>query len=164
MTEEDDPLRPRVQNTPSKHQASGFTMVELMCAIVVLNLLVAGLVTLFQGQNHMVNSLEEWCEGEPVLYLQQDSDPLARSLGIPAILSKDMSVPRPLPRDLEESDTYEVEVLEVKRRFGKSEASALFEQREVEGEEEDEDGEEDGKPDGKKDKKGKKGKKGRGKK
>lgn len=120
-----------------RRKNAGFTMMELMCAIVVLNLLVAGLVTLFQGQNHMVNSLEEWCEGEPVLYIAQDGDPIARSLGVPALLSKTSVVAQPLPRDSGGEEDYEVSVLEVKRRFGKSEASALFKQVAVE-EEDDE--------------------------
>ena len=103
-------------------------MVELMCAVVILNLLVAGLVTLFRGQNQMVNSLEEWCEGDPVLYIEQDRDPLARSLGIPASFNEQRTQPVPLPRGrvARGSGPFEVSVLEVKRRFGKSEASAVF--------------------------------------
>ncbi|MGB0953158.1 MAG: type II secretion system protein [Planctomycetota bacterium] len=138
-TVEGVPLHLNQRSLQRRHRNAGFTMIELMCAIVVLNLLVAGLVTLFQGQNHMVNSLEEWCEGEPVLYIAQDSDPLARSLGIPATLSKDAVQAQPLPQGFTGGSDYEVSVLEVKRRFGKSEASALFKQEEVEEEDGDED-------------------------
>lgn len=108
-------------------------MVELMCAVVVLNLLVAGMVTLLRGQNQMVNSLEEWCEGDPVLYIEQDRDPMARSLGIPASFSEERIQPLPLPRGRTAlgSDPFEVSVLEVKRQFGKSEASAVFLQAEA---------------------------------
>jgi len=65
----------------------GFTMIEVMVAVVLLNLLVVGIVKLFIGQNAMVEDLEGWAEGEPVLYFAQDANPVARQLGIPAQLT-----------------------------------------------------------------------------
>lgn len=62
-------------------------MIEVMVAVVLLNLLVAGIVKLFIGQNAMVEDLEGWAEGDPVLYFAQDADPLARQLGVPAQLT-----------------------------------------------------------------------------
>lgn len=66
---------------------NGFTMIEVMVAVVLLNLLVVGIVKLFIGQNAMVEDLEGWAEGEPVLYFAQDANPVARQLGIPAQLT-----------------------------------------------------------------------------
>jgi len=100
-------------------------MVELLCAIVVLNLLVAGLASMFRGQNQVVNSLEEWCEGDPVLYVAPDSSPMARTLGVPATLSKKKS--RGEIRRTEETP-YAVEALQMRRRFAKNEASVVFSQ------------------------------------
>lgn len=106
----------------------GFTMVELLCAIVVLNLLVAGLTTLFLGQNQMVNSLEEWCEGEPEIHLAAEPDPMARGLGVPATLTTGPGGP---VRGLEETP-FEVKILSVQRRISKEKATAVFLQVEVE--------------------------------
>jgi len=114
-------------------------MVELLCAIVVLNLLVAGLASMFRGQNQVVNSLEEWCEGDPVLYVSPDSNPMSRTLGVPATLSKKDSV-REVQRSV--GAVYAVEVLEMKRRFSKNQASVVFSQ------EKKEDNERNGKGDG----------------
>lgn len=126
-------------------------MIELLCAIVVLNLLVAGFATMYRGQNKLVNSLEEWSEGDPIFYVVPNSKEMARTLGVPATLEKK---PGARNRRNQGSSPYDVEVLEMKRRFSKSEASVIFSHEK--------------KPDPKKgngsekDDKGKKGKKGRG--
>jgi len=98
-------------------------MIELLCAIVVLNLLVAGFANMYQGQNKLVNSLEEWSEGDPVYYVVPNSREMARALGVPAILAKKPSSQK---FSSQGASPYEVEVLEMKRRFSKSEASAVF--------------------------------------
>jgi len=91
---------------------AGFTMIEVMVAVVLLNLLVVGVVKLFIGQNAMVEDLEGWAEGEPVLYLVPDRDPLARQLGMPANLSSD----RPALISGGGGDTpYLLEIAEVQR-------------------------------------------------
>jgi hypothetical protein len=110
-------------------------MVELLAAIVVFNLLIAGLVKLFVGQNSMVDGLEEWAEHEPVYYVVQDPDPIARALGVPARLSAEAAGPV-APRHGD--SPYLVEILEVERDPGNDSATATFRQTEVE-----EDGEED---------------------
>lgn len=133
----------------------GFTMVELLCALVVLNLLVAGITKLFLGQNQMVNSLEEWCEGEPEIHLALEPDPMARGLGVPATLTTAAGGP---VRGLKKTP-YEVKILSIQRRISKEQATAVFHQVEVEVEEEDDD--KGKKPKKKGDKKGK-GRGGRG--
>jgi hypothetical protein len=139
-------------------------MVELLAAIVVFNLLVAGLVKLFIGQNSMVEDVEGWAEGEPVWYVQQESDPMARALGMPASLSEKRS-----KKTVAAGSTktpYAIDVLQVERRAAFDSASVVFQQVKVT---EEKDKEEDKKGEGKrgsekKDKKGEKGKKGKGKK
>jgi len=102
----------------------GFTIVELLAAITVFNLLIFGLVKLFIGQNSMVESLEGWAEGDPVLYIKQDADPIARALGIPATLVEER--PKPLPLKSDPNSTYVVEVLAVQRQGGNDSARAVF--------------------------------------
>lgn len=112
-----------LNQSKAKTANRGFTMVELLCAIVILNLLVAGLANMYQGQNKLVNSLEEWCEGDPVFYVVPNANEMARTLGVPATLSKKRVGGL---RNLPGNPPYEVEVLELKRRFAKGEASVLF--------------------------------------
>lgn len=111
------------RETNRMESRNGFTMVELLCAIVVLNLLVAGFANMYRGQNKTVNSIEEWSEGDPVFYVVPNPNEMARTLGVPATLSKKRGgrVIRP-----SSNPPYEVEVLEMKRRFSKMEASAVF--------------------------------------
>ncbi len=109
-----------------KCDRNGFTMVELLCAIVVLNLLVAGLAELFRGQNQMVNSLEEWCEGHPVFYVVPQKDPMSRYLGVPATLTRNK---KPSARRSLDETPYTVELVEIRRDIAKNEAIATFVQK-----------------------------------
>jgi len=168
-----------LHNKPKTAKRDGFTMVELLAAIVVFNLMIVGLVKLFIGQNSMVEDLEGWAEGEPVWYIEQEADPMARALGIPASLSEKRNKSNKV---VDPSSTpYFVEVLNVERFAASNSASVVFQQVKVDDEEDkdkdkdkdknegkkgkdgrgDKDDKDDGKEKGKE--KGKKGKKGRGK-
>jgi prepilin-type N-terminal cleavage/methylation domain-containing protein len=102
----------------------GFTMVELLAAVVIFNLLLAGLVKLFVGQNSMVESLEGWAEGEPVLYVRQESDPMVRALGVPATLITKRI--RSAQSNHDEKSEYVVEILKVERKVSEESATVLF--------------------------------------
>jgi len=117
-------------------------MVELIAAIVVFNLLIAGLVKLFIGQNSLVENMEGWAEGNPVMYVSQEVDPLARALGMPAKLQE---TPVPAVGFIQNNSAeYLVEVLQVSRQAGSESASASFLQTKSK-----DGGKDDGKDDGK---------------
>lgn len=99
------------RNAP--HLRAGFTVMEVVIAVVLLNLLVAGVVKLFIGQNSMVESLEGWAEDEPVLYVVPDVDPLARRLGVPAALAAERP-PRGRGAPVDDSP-YVLELLDLER-------------------------------------------------
>jgi len=62
----------------------GFTLVEVIVAITVVNVMVALICQMFIAQNRLVRSLEDWCADDPVYFLQPDADPLARAVAVPA--------------------------------------------------------------------------------
>ena len=137
----------------------GFTMVELLAAVVVFNLLLAGLVKLIVGQVGVVEGLESWAEDEPVLIVRQDSDAISRALGIPATLvASRQDFPRKRDHD-EDHARYEVEVLQVERQVGDESITALFLQKKREDAEEDEDADGKDEDEGAKSKRKKRGKK-----
>lgn len=107
------------------------------------------------------SDLEGWAEGDPVWYIEQEADPMARALGVPASLSEKRSKSN---KNVHSSNTpYLVEILTVERFAASDSASVVFQQVKVEDKEDkDEDGDKKDKDDAKE--KGKKGKKGRGKK
>ena len=154
-------------------ECRGFTMTELLAAIVVFNLLIAGLVKLFIGQNSMVEDLEGWAEGEPVWYISQEADPMARALGIPASMST-KKVKAAKAGDDDDSE-YLVEVTKVERHAGSDSANVSFQQTKLKDDDKGDDrkggkkddagdeGKKDDKKDGKDEKKGKDDKKDKGK-
>lgn len=66
--------------------ARGFTLVEVVVAITVLNVMVAVFCRAALTHGEVVARLEDWCVEEPVFYVDPQTSPLARALGWPAEL------------------------------------------------------------------------------
>jgi prepilin-type N-terminal cleavage/methylation domain-containing protein len=93
----------------------GFTLVEVMVAITVVNVMVALFGRMFVAHNRLVNSLEEWCANDPIYYIQPAADPLARTVAVPAAL------PLKLPdvgSSLDDVWPNEVELVKLDRDLG----------------------------------------------
>jgi prepilin-type N-terminal cleavage/methylation domain-containing protein len=90
----------------------GFTMVEVIVAITVLNVMVAIFCQSALAHGQIVADLEEWCTNNPVYYVDPQTRPLARSLGWPADLCD--AAPK-AHWESESGGEYEVDVLSVTR-------------------------------------------------
>jgi prepilin-type N-terminal cleavage/methylation domain-containing protein len=90
----------------------GFTLVEVIVAITVLNVMVAIFCRAALTHGRVVAGLEEWCTDAPVFYADPQPSPLARALGWPADLP--IAPPAPRWRDRVAGD-YTIEVISVTR-------------------------------------------------
>lgn len=90
----------------------GFTLVEVVIAITLLNVMVAIFCRAALAHGAVVADLEEWCASDPVLYVDPQPSPIARALGWPA----DLSDARP-PRHWQDDTTgpFTIEVQSVTR-------------------------------------------------
>jgi hypothetical protein len=66
--------------------ASGFTLLEVMFAVIVMNILVTVSARQLIAHHELVTVLEEWCEDDPVYYVDPQPDPLHRAAEVPADL------------------------------------------------------------------------------
>lgn len=103
---------------------AGFTLLECMVAIVILNLLLIGMVKLIGGHHQVLDSVDDWSYGAPVYYVVPDPDPLARAIGVAATLEAD---PPSRVHRVEEA-AYDVTVLEVWRDLEPPRSIAVFRQ------------------------------------
>ncbi len=96
----------------SSGRSRGFTLVEVIVAITVLNVMVAIFCQSALAHGQIVADLEEWCTSSPVYFVDPQERPLARSLGWPA----DLRDAEPKAHwESESGGEYEVEVLSVTR-------------------------------------------------
>ncbi|MAW59782.1 MAG: hypothetical protein CMJ94_02980 [Planctomycetes bacterium] len=70
--------------SPSSARNAGFTLLECVVAILVINLTIAGLLRLLHGQDKQLAVAREQLELKEVVELHPHPDPLARALGMPA--------------------------------------------------------------------------------
>lgn len=68
--------------------AGGFTLLEVMFAVIVMNILVTVTARQLIAHHQLVTVLEEWCEDDPVFYVDPQPDPLYRAAEVPADLRK----------------------------------------------------------------------------
>lgn len=114
-----------------KHARSGFTMVECVVAILVINLTIAGMFKLLKLQEKQVAENEGWLKKNPIYYLNPDPEPLARALGKPASLDES-----PMARGWKpDSLPYTVRIIDYRFELDPAVLRVEFEQREAETEE-----------------------------
>ncbi|MBC8405385.1 MAG: hypothetical protein H8E15_09175 [Planctomycetes bacterium] len=128
-------------NFHSKHgrrrrlgRSVGFTMVECVIAIMVINLTIAGLFQLLKLQEKQVAEAEGWLSKNPIYYLNPDPDLLSRALGKPASLDI-APVARVQPT---QAKMFEVQILTYQLDLNPLAMTVVFEQRDsptVEGQE-----------------------------
>jgi hypothetical protein len=68
----------------------GFTMLECVVAILVINLTIAGLLQLLRGQDQQLQLAREQLEIKEVVRLHPHPDPMARALGMPALMNTEL--------------------------------------------------------------------------
>ncbi len=79
-------------------EPAGFTLLECTVALLLFTLLVLGLSRLTVAHDRLVSSLDAWLADDPVYYVDQADDDLARVLGTPARLSEPVpALPGPPP-------------------------------------------------------------------
>jgi len=66
----------------TRGKQSGFTLLELMFAIIVMNVLVTVTVRQIMVQHELVQSLEEWYASDPVMYVDPAIDPIFRAVEV----------------------------------------------------------------------------------
>lgn len=66
--------------------SAGFTLLEVMCAIIVMNVLVMVTARQIMAHNELVRTLEEWCEDDPIYYVDPAADPIYRAAEVPSEL------------------------------------------------------------------------------
>lgn len=76
----------------------GFTMLECVMAVLVVNLVIAGMLSLLRGQEQQLLHVEEQLELSGSWYVQPHPDSLARRLGHPARLHLEPELELVLPR------------------------------------------------------------------
>mgnify|MGYP003961613449 CR=1 FL=1 len=104
---------------------AGFTMVECVIAIMVINLTIAGLFKLLKLQETQVAEAEGWLAKNPIYYLNPDPDPLSRALGKPASLDQ-----APIARvQITQTKLFEVQILTYKFDLNPVAMTVVFEQR-----------------------------------
>jgi len=78
--------------------AAGFTLLECTVALLLFTLLVLGLSRLTVAHDRLVSGLETWLVDDPVYFVDQADDDLARVLGTPARMSEAVpALPGPPP-------------------------------------------------------------------
>ena len=107
---------------------AGFTLLECLVAILILNAAVLGMVRLVSGHHQALDEVDDWSYGDPVYYLVPDPDPMARALGGAAALSVDP----PSEVHVPSAQPYEVTVLDTFQDLAPVKSSAIFRMREVE--------------------------------
>lgn len=103
----------------ARRASAGFTLLEVMFAIIVMNVLVTVTARQIMAHNSLVHTLEEWCEDDPIFYVDPAADPIYRAAEVPPDLrqapTKVSTVPT-LVNFVERVLTgYDVEVREVSR-------------------------------------------------
>ena len=135
----------------SHKRQDGFTMVECVVAIMIINLTIAGMFQLLKLQERQVTEAEGWLKKNPVFYLNPDPDPIARALGKPASLDENA-----IARNWkDEVLPYEVRIIDFRFELDPAILKVEFEQAEAEPQ-----NEEENPASGKKEKKAKPKKKG----
>lgn len=112
------------RSTPKASQKSGFTMLECVVAILVINLTIAGLLQLLRGQEKQLSVAREQLEIKEVVRLRAHPDPIARALGMPALVDSDH-----LALDLGKTrGIFELEIIESWRGVEPARFRVVFEQ------------------------------------
>ena len=70
------------------HPERGFTVLEVMVAIAVLNVFVALIANAFMGHDQILRAQEEWYAESPVFAVVQSRDAVERAIGLPASLRR----------------------------------------------------------------------------
>jgi prepilin-type N-terminal cleavage/methylation domain-containing protein len=70
----------------ARRDSAGFTLLEVMCAIIVMNVLVMVTARQIMAHNALVQTLEEWCENDPIYYVDPAADPIYRAAEVPSEL------------------------------------------------------------------------------
>ena len=76
--------------SPSVRRNAGFTLLECVVAILVINLTIAGLLRLLHGQDKQLAVAREQLELKEGVELYPHPDPMARALGMPARVGQPM--------------------------------------------------------------------------
>ncbi len=105
-----------------KDPRHGFSLLECMVAILILNLTIAGMFRLINTQENEVAEVEDWMTDGKTWYLIPDPEPLARTLGKPATLA---AAPAK-PSKPEEGGIYEVSVLHWDKDIKQNQVAAVF--------------------------------------
>lgn len=99
-------------------------MLECVVAILVVNLIVAGLLQLLRSQDAQLTHAREGLEIKEVVNLRPHPDPMARALGMPALVDSDH-----LNLNLEKTrGVFEVEIIESWRGVNPGRFRVVFEQ------------------------------------
>lgn len=113
---------------PKRASESGFTMLECVVAILVINLTIAGLLRLLQGQDEQLKLAREQLEIKEVVRMQPHPDPMARALGMPALVN----APPTMVQDPKVRSLYEVKVVDWWRGVEPGRFRVVFDQKAVE--------------------------------
>lgn len=103
----------------------GFTMLECVMAVLVVNLIIAGMLSLFRGQEKQLLYVEERLGLEGTWYVQPHPDSLARRLGHPARLRVEPELEWAAPR----VPAFALDVHDVLREANEPSLEVVFEQR-----------------------------------
>jgi len=103
-------------------------MLECVVAILVINLTIAGLLQLLRGQDQQLKLAREELEIKEVVRLHPHPDPMARALGMPALVNKELVA----IDEAEVRGLYEVKVVDWWRGVEPGRFRVVFEQTSAE--------------------------------
>jgi prepilin-type N-terminal cleavage/methylation domain-containing protein len=106
----------------------GFTLLECVVAILVINLTIAGLLQLLRGQDQQLTLARVQLEMKEVVRLHPHPDPMARVLGMPALRDQELVA----TEDAKLRGPYEVKVVDWWRGVEPGRFRVVFEQTLVE--------------------------------
>lgn len=104
--------RPLLRRPRASGSDSGFSLLEVMFAIVVMNVLVSVTARQLIAHHQLVTELEEWCVSDPVYFVDPAADPLHRAAEVPPDLREFSPDARWITKV---DDGYAIEVTAVKR-------------------------------------------------
>jgi prepilin-type N-terminal cleavage/methylation domain-containing protein len=73
-----------ISSVPARSSERGFSLLELQVSMLLLSLAALGIFKLVVAHEQLASRMEEWCVGEPTLYLEPSASSFERILGFPA--------------------------------------------------------------------------------
>lgn len=111
----------------NRTRAAGFTMLECVVAILVINLTIAGFLKLLSGQDAQLKIARDHLAREDTFRMRPHADPLARALGMPATLDAPVQAVQPPQR----ATRYQVRVVDWWRSVEPERFRVVFERTET---------------------------------